>query len=155
MKDDAKIVEQYHRFAWRIATHVFDGSPVDILLVDPDGTPQHRLSWDRRPPDPLVTAGGQGIHRFGRCTDAEIKATSEVLAEFLATRSGAELEVACDERIELSILHDQADPHAVPIAELSHRAFADRPVDLALYDGKRKQIYAQAWEDRPPQRKTK
>ncbi|HEY5935695.1 MAG TPA: hypothetical protein VIU61_13695 [Kofleriaceae bacterium] len=143
-------IEHIHRIAWRIATHVFEGSPVDIVLIDDNQVPVHRLSWDKRPPDPFVTAAGNEIHRLGTCTEDEARGTAEVLAAVLAAR--VEVQIACNEEVaELMIYGEKRlTTGDIAVEKLSQGVFGDRPVDLWLHGLDRGEAYAwQKWADRP------
>ena len=149
-------VQHIHRLAWRIATHVFEGSPVDIVLIDDKQQPVHRLSWDKRPPDPFVTASGNEIHRWENCSEADARATAEVLAPALTART--EVALACfDEKIELSLYSEKRlTTDEIAVEKLSRDLFGDRPVHLWLHGLDRGDSYAsQAWDDRPRKAKRK
>jgi hypothetical protein len=152
---DQTDLDHYHRFAWRVSKHVVNEAPVDILLVDPDGKPVNRLSWDKRPGDPFVTDSGHEIHREG-CSEDEARLTGEVLTSFLATRPGLEVWIDCDERVGVTINGKaQIDHRDVRVEDLSNQAFADRPVDLWIEatDGDGYDEYV--WKDRPKTKRKK
>jgi len=151
MTDD--VVAQFHWFAWRISKHVVEGSPVDVVLVDPAGKSLHRLSWDHRPQDPLVTTSGNEITRGEKCTEDDARNTAEVFATVLTAHPGVNVWIECLDRVGVTLQDKQPfEAAGVPVDALSKR-FEDRPVDLFIVATEGDTTLEQRWEDRA--RKTK
>ncbi|MCE9576969.1 MAG: hypothetical protein K8W52_27735 [Deltaproteobacteria bacterium] len=154
-----EIRQAYRNLAVELSHRAFDDAPVDVAMLDPQGTARVTLAWEGRP-QKVDDGLGQPIEFRPPATEAEARAVGVVLrqANVRTADHPASLVVRRDAgrpvvelEVDDAVLDDTATQtrlHAT-VNDLSALAFSGAPVDLWLDDHGGAVRVKLTWETRP------